>query len=468
MGTKRKYWKGLPDLNASPEFLKTKNNEFAEDLPIEEVLGSESLNASNTSRRDFLKVVGFTTAAAALASCETPVINSIPYVNKPEDVTPGVANFYASTFYDGHDYSSILVKTREGRPIKIEGNTLSKLSNGGTSARIQASVLSLYDGARLAGPYAKGAPATWKSVDGSIGKALSDAASSGKEIAIISSTIISPSTRAVIAEFTAKYPTTKVYQQDAVSYSALANANEKVWGKKVVSSYNFAAANKLVVGIACDFLGNWLSPVEFASGYSKNRKVSKEKPEMAKHYHFEANMSLTGANADERYIIKPSEIGKAVVALYNEVAKATGSATASTNATIASNGDAQKAISKIAKELIGAKGQSLVLCGLNDTDTQVLVNGINKMLDNYGKTVDVENHSNLKQGDDAAFLGLANDMNAGKVGVVLAYNCNPVYTAPAKSGFAAAFKKVPVKVSFAQSMDETAQASDYVCPNHNF
>src|SRR6201987_3750003 len=139
MGTKRKYWKGLPELNQSPEFLQSKNNEFAEDLPIAEALGSESLNASNTSRRDFLKVVGFTTAAAALASCETPVINSIPYVNKPEDVTPGVANFYASTFYDGHDFAAILVKTREGRPIKIEGNTLSKHTNGGTSARIQAS-----------------------------------------------------------------------------------------------------------------------------------------------------------------------------------------------------------------------------------------------------------------------------------------------------------------------------------------
>src|SRR5207244_5889509 len=152
----------------------TKNNEFAEDLPIEEALGSSSVLDSNTSRRDFLKVVGFTTAAAALASCETPVINSIPYVVKPEDVTPGVANFYASTFYDGHDYSPILVKTREGRPIKIEGNTLSKITNGGTSARVQASVLSLYDGARLTGPYAKGAASTWKNVDSEVAKALSN------------------------------------------------------------------------------------------------------------------------------------------------------------------------------------------------------------------------------------------------------------------------------------------------------
>jgi len=465
MGTKKKYWKGLPELHQSPEFLQKSQNEFAENLPIEETLGSESLNASNTSRRDFLKVMGFTTAAVALASCETPVINAIPYVNKPEDVTPGIANFYASTFYDGHDYAAVLVKTREGRPIKVEANELSKHA-WGTHARTQAAVLSLYDGARLSGPWAKGAPTTWKNADDAIGKALANVG--GKEIAILSSTIISPSTRAVIAEFTAKYPTAKVYQYDGISYSALSGANEKVWGKKVVSHYHFDEAKKVVVGLACDFLGNWLSPVEFAAGYAKNRKVSKEKPEMSKHYHFEANLSLTGANADERFMIKPSEIGKAVAALYNEVAKATGNATVSSNGTIASNADAQKAIGKIAKELMNAKGQSLVVCGLNDTDVQVLVCGINKMLNNFGKTVNIENPCYLKQGDDKQFMDLIENMNGGKVGAVLVYNCNPAYTAPAKAGFAAAFKKVPVKVSFAQVLDETAQASDYVCPDNNW
>src|ERR1700746_164386 len=131
MGTNKKYWKGLSELNESPDFIKQQQNEFVESLPMTEALNGEG----NTSRRDFLKVVGFTTAAAALVSCETPVIKSIPYVVKPEDVTPGVANFYASTFYDGHDYAAVLVKTQEGRPIKIEANELSKVSYGATSAR---------------------------------------------------------------------------------------------------------------------------------------------------------------------------------------------------------------------------------------------------------------------------------------------------------------------------------------------
>src|SRR5437762_3419895 len=115
MGTK-KYWKGLPELTQSPEFLEQQNNEFAENLPIEEVLSNKAEKNEGTSRRDFLKFVGFSTAAVALASCETPVIKSIPYVVKPEEVTPGIANFYATTFYDGYDFAPVWVKTREGRP----------------------------------------------------------------------------------------------------------------------------------------------------------------------------------------------------------------------------------------------------------------------------------------------------------------------------------------------------------------
>jgi len=456
----KKYWKGLPELNNSEDFLQNKNNEFAEQLPMEEFLTGDDANSKGTSRRDFLKVMGFSTAAVALAACETPVNKSIPYVVKPEEVTPGVANFYASTFYDGHDYASVLVKTREGRPIKIEGNDLSKVSHGATSARVQSSVLSLYDGARLNGPLAKGNATTWKNVDDAVAKSLT----SGTNV-ILSSTIISPSTKAVIAEFTAKYPNTKHVTYDAISYAALIKANKNVFGKSVVSSYDFSKA-KTIVGVACDFLGTWLNPIEFANQYSKTRKVNRENLEMSKHYHFEANLSLTGANADERYMVKASEFGKVLASLFNEVAGATGNSKVS-DAKV-SNVDAAKAIAKVAKELVENKGKSIVVCGFNDEGCQTLVNGINKMLDNYGKTVDVEMHYNLKQSDDKAFLDLVADLNAGKVGTLMTYNCNPVYTAPASLKFEAAYKKAAVKVSFSQTLDETALLADYVCPDNNF
>ena len=460
----KKYWKGLPELHNSPEFQEQLKNEFSEPLPIDEFLNGDDSESKGTSRRDFLKVMGFSTAAVALAACETPVNRSIPYVVKPEEVTPGVANFYASTFYDGHDYASILVKTREGRPIKIEGNDLSKVSHGGTTARVQASVLSLYDGARLRGPMVKGKDATWKAADDAVAAAVSAA---GASIRILTSTIISPSTRSVVAEFMSKYPTAQHVTYDAISYNALTLANKNVWGKSVVSSYDFSKA-KTVVGIACDFLGNWLNPVEFAKQYATNRRATKEKPEMSKHYHFEATLSLTGANADHRVWVKPSELGKVTLALYNEIAKETGNAKVSGDEKVGSNPEATKAIEKAAEGLLKNKGQSLVVSGVNDEGIQTLVNGINKMLDNYGKTVDVEMHYNLKQGDDKAFADLVADMAAGKVNVLLTYNCNPVYTAPAALNFAAAYKKVGTKVSFAQVLDETAQWADVVCPDNHY
>ncbi len=154
MATK-KYWKGLEELNNSPEFVQKAQSEFAEQIPVEKFLGNENQETSGTNRRDFLKFLGFSVTAASLAACETPVNKAIPYVVKPEEITPGVANWYASTYYDGSDYASIIVKTREGRPIKVEGNDFSKVSMGGTNARVQASVLSLYDSSRLTGPTAK-------------------------------------------------------------------------------------------------------------------------------------------------------------------------------------------------------------------------------------------------------------------------------------------------------------------------
>lgn len=461
MSMSKKYWRGLPELNQSPEFLKQHQNEFAEQLPIDEFLNGDKKESSGTSRRDFLKVMGFSTAAVALAACETPVNKAIPYVVKPEEVTPGVANFYASTFYDGHDYASVLVKTREGRPIKIEGNDLSGVSHGATSARVQASVLGLYDGARLQGPKLKGAAATWKTTDETVAKSLLSG-----NVRILTSTVISPSTKAVIAEFISKYPNTKHVVYDAVSYSALINANKNVFGKSAVSSYDFSKA-KTIVGIACDFLGNWLNPIEFAKQYSQTRKVTKDKPDMSRHYHFEANMSLTGANADYRYMVKPSEMGKLTVALFNLIAGATGNPTVS-GASKISNPDAEKAIVNIAKELVENKGNSIVVSGVNDEAVQTLINGINKMLDNYGKTVDYVNHFNLKQGSDKDFIELVSDMNAGKVNVLMTYNCNPVYTAPSSLKFTDAIKKVATKISFAQVLDETAQLADVICPDNHY
>lgn len=459
----KKYWKGLPELNNSPEFTQSKKNEFAEPLPIGEFLAGkeEDEDDSKASRRDFLKVMGFSTAAVTLAACETPVNKAIPYIVKPEEITPGVANWYASTFYDGHDYASVLVKTREGRPILVQGNELSKVTNGASTARSQASVLSLYDGARLKGPWLKGEATTWKNADDFVAKGLDK----GNTV-LLSSTVISPSTKAVIAEFLAKHPGSKHVTYDAISYAALTKANKNVFGKSVISSYDFSKA-KTIVGVGCDFLGTWLNPIEFAGQYTRGRKVSRENANMSRHFQFEANMTLTGANADYRYMVKPSEYGKVLAAIFNEVASSTGSSTVAVNTKL-SVAEADAGLKKAIKELLVNKGHSLVVCGSNDEHCQTLVAGINKMLGNVGSSVDNESYFKVKQGDDKDLIELVADMNAGKVGTLITYNCNPVYTAPASLKFEAAYNKVALKVSFSQILDETAKLATVVCPDHNY
>src|SRR5690606_14516356 len=141
MSSNKKYWKSVEELNENSSIVETlKQNEFVSEIPTDEFLGNKpALEASSTTRRDFLKYVGFSTAAASLAACEGPVIKSIPYVVQPESIIPGVANYYATTIADGFDFANILVKTREGRPIKIENNSLAT-TDGGANARVNASV----------------------------------------------------------------------------------------------------------------------------------------------------------------------------------------------------------------------------------------------------------------------------------------------------------------------------------------
>jgi molybdopterin-containing oxidoreductase family iron-sulfur binding subunit len=196
MGNSKKYWKALGQLENDPNVENLANNEFHEELPVDEFFNN-NLSATSTSRRDFLKFLGFSTAAATLASCETPIVKSIPYVVKPDEIIPGVANYYATSIYDGRDYASVLVKTREGRPIKIENNKTC------TNARVQASVLSLYDSARLKSPLKNGVEIDWSKLDLEIKDRLSKL--NGQKIVLLTSTIISPSIKSIFDNFSTRY-----------------------------------------------------------------------------------------------------------------------------------------------------------------------------------------------------------------------------------------------------------------------
>jgi molybdopterin-containing oxidoreductase family iron-sulfur binding subunit len=456
MANDTKYWKGISQLTDETKFAEKHSAEFAEYIPVEDFIGDKAkLETSSTNRRDFLKFLGFSTVAATLAACEAPVMKAIPYVNRPDTITPGVANWYASSFFDGHDYASILVKTREGRPIKLEGNTLSKITMGGLSARVQASVLSLYDSARLKGPRMKSGNAwsekTWGEIDTAIGAKLSQS----KGIAILSSTIISPSTKAAIDEFAFKYKNVRHVTYDSVSYSGMLKANLSSYGKAVIPTYRFDKA-EVIVSLGADFLANWLSPMEHAKQYGMTRKVSKNKKTMSKHYQFESILSLTGSNADERFPVKPSQLGQIALGLLNGVGGG-GSASAVL----------PEQVKKVAAALKGANGKGLVVCGSNDAALQMVVNKINDSIQNNGVTIDWENTDLTHQGDDAAVKKLVDDMGSS-IDTVIFYNTNPVYSAPKALNFTEAMKRLSCRISFSGMLDETAAMCDFVCPDHHY
>jgi len=445
----KKYWKGLEELQPTKAFTAAEKNEFAEDLPIVELF-NESMTDKNTGRRDFLKVMGFSVAAATLAaSCEIPVRKAIPYVIKPEEIVPGVSNWYASSYSDGGEYCSILVKSREGRPIKIEGNANSPITKGGTSARVQASILSIYDNGRAKAPSIAGKEVSWDAADTAIKAELAKG-----PVAIVTATIISPSTLALINEFVSKNKGSKHVTYDAHSSAGMLLANEQSFGIKAIPAYAFDKAD-VIVSFGADFLGSWIAPIQYIKQYIVGRKLNKGKMEMNKHFQIESTLSLTGANADDRIVVHPSEEGLAVSGLYSLL---TGGSTSLACA---------PALKKVAAALMNAKGKSLVISGSNDVNIQTVVNHINSLLENYGSTLDLTNASTQRQGNDAEVAQLIDDLNAGKYAGIMIHGCNPAYDYPTAK-FGEAIKKAGFSISFNDRMDETTALCKYSTPDNHY
>lgn len=460
MDSNKKYWKGLEELNRTPEFVEKNKNEFAEPIPIDEVLTNGGL-AGKTPRRSFLKAMGFGVGAVSLAACQrVPVHKSIPYLIKPEEVTPGVANYYVSTF----EGQAIWVKTREGRPIKVEGNPNDLLAKGGLGARAQASVLELYDVNRLQNPLKNNNDYGWEQLDNFVKTELAAIKAGGKKMAIVASTISSPTTLAVINDFIQAYPATKLVTYDAVSYTGIIQANLASFGKAVLPHFNFDKAD-VIVSFGADFLGSWISPVEFINQYVQNRNnKSLHNKKMSRHIQFETGMSVTGSNADARIPLKPSEEGVALINLYNEIA---GTALPGSQQ-LSSNPAADKAIKLAAKELLAARGRALVVAGSNDIAAQTVVNAINALLGSYGTTIDLDNPSHQYAGNDADFVSLVSDMNSGLVDAVFFIDSNPAYDYYKSADVVSGLKKVRLSVSFADHSDETASLCTVVAPKNYY
>jgi MoCo/4Fe-4S cofactor protein with predicted Tat translocation signal len=442
------YWKSVAELHGGALM----SGEFPGGLPRSGQTG--------TTRRDFLSLMGFTLAAAGLSGCRAPVQNAIPLLVGSDQFVPGVANWYATTCRGCTASCSLLVKQRDGRPIKIEGNAESQLFGGGTCATGQATVLSLYDDERLRGPLWQGQPASWSEVDRHVIESLQAAEAGSHSIALLSGTITSPSTRAILSEWRARYANFVHVEYDATSLSAMRAANKESFGLAVVPHYAFDRA-RVIVALDADFLGTWLSPVEFARQYAAGRKPEGS-PSL--HIQFESGMSVTGSNADLRIAVAPSELGPIAAALLARIARKAGNAGASH----AEDPIDSRKLDAVAEELWKHRGESLVVTGSNDLAVQIPVNTLNATLGNTGKTVDLAHPSLQRNGDDEAMLDLVEKMNRGEVHTLFLLGVNPAYDYHDPVRFLSGLDKVALSVSFSDRRDETSSHAHAVCPDHHF
>ncbi|MEZ0392752.1 MAG: TAT-variant-translocated molybdopterin oxidoreductase [Pseudobdellovibrionaceae bacterium] len=473
-----RYWLSLDQWAQDPEFQKMAEQEF-QSSPLRESDGEDGW-----ARREFLKLMGASLAMASAGCIRRPVQKIIPYNKQPEEVTFAVSNFYTSTYFDGSEALGLLVRTREGRPLKIEGNPKHPMNLGGTSVRAQAHILSLYDPERIKTPIRNllnktktnrdTITAKWEEIDDAVVKQLAKGG-----VAILTGSVNSPTGRAVIGDFAQAFGARHV-QWEPLAHEEIREGQKLSYGDDSLPFYRFDKA-KVIVSVDADFLGTWLMPTTFSRQFSKARKDIANMPKLVA---FDSAYSLTGANADIRVRIKPSQQIAVVMGLAHEIIVKKGQTRFAGNASVKSaldpfaNVASQLALepalfTKLADDLIQNRGKSLIVAGglptltAQSQDLQVAVNFLNSALDNDGATVEGKNGLPGVGASYSALASLVNDLNKGTIKTVIIHGCNPVYALPEEFGFAEALKKAEMVLYTGDRNDETGRQAHFVIPDHH-
>lgn len=468
-----KYWLSLEQWKNDPEFRQLAEQEFMSS-PL-----AEEDSKDGWARREFLKLMGASLALGAAGCVRRPAEKIIPYAKNPAEIVLGIPDWYSSSWVDSNGEAfGLLVKTREGRPIKIEGNPEHPMNRGGLSARGNAQILSLYDPERLQGPKHNlqnpkktnrdTINITWENLD----KAVVEQLKKGS-VAVLSRTLASPATSAVLAEFLKAFKAQHVVWEPLCEDTVI-EGQKASFGEELIPRYRFESIRH-VVSIDCDFLGTYLSPTEFSKQWSKARKIGNE---MARLVVFESMLSLTGMNADDRFAIRASQQVDVAMALLHHVASRAGDARVKELTAAFANapeklGLDDKAFAQTAEELWAHRGQSLVLAGGLTTRTtqsrqlQAAVNMLNSLLQNDGKTIDYHVPQKTLQGSYKRLAALIEDMKAGKVKTLVIHGINPAYALPKEAGFIEAARNVETVVYTGDRIDETACLAEYIATDHH-
>ncbi len=506
--TKKTYWK-------SPE------ERDGLELPI---LNNAPQEQFQVSRRTFLEATGFAASLTALSGCDSfraPVEKAHPFAEHPEGVRPGNMQYYASTCSGCSAGCGLLVGVRDGRPLKMEGMPEHPLSQGGLCAVGQALPLELYDSQVYSGPIANHKEATWNNIDEAIKAKLKKFATEKGAIRFVTNSVTSPTLKNSINQFLKQYPGSKHITFDSFSNSAILDSHKISHGERLLPHFHLDKA-KVIVSLDADFLGNWISPVEFTSAWKNRRKLpylakpdhghddhghdehasadknehgkedhaekkeskSKEgehkesvahkkkeeshpKPaepaEMSYHVHFESRMTLTGTKADKRYAIMPEEQGLILSHLFIRLAKLAGKTLPEIK--IDDSPVADNDLNKIADRLWKNKGESIIISGSQNSKVQLLVNHINELLENYGSTVDIDHPSNQSQGNDQEVQTLISEIKEGKISGLFVAGVDLIHNLPADKNLEEAISSLPLVVSFSERENATTALSKFVCPD---
>ena len=452
-----KLWKQFLDQDADG-----KSGELSARSPI-----------AGVSRRTFLEVLGYSTVGLTLSGCRAPQQKIVPYLRQPVEFTPGIASWFASVCAGCSAACGVLVKVRDGRPIKLEGNPDHPLSEGGLCALAHGMVFGLYDPDRLRQPLISSQTANWEQIDQQIVEKLKATKQSGGKVRVLTGPISGPTSLETIQKFIGQFADAKHITYQPVSTDAIRQAHLRSHGTAAIPQYRFDKS-KLVVSFGADFLGTWIAPVQFTRGYAKARSLQKGQREMLRHVQFESRMSLTGSNADTRVKVSPAEETQALIYLAKLVTVADGVFAAPIAQFLASfqptrlNQKTRDAIESAAKDLTDKQAEALVLSGSADVDVQYLVNFINYAVGSYGNTVNLAASSASNQSSDQDMIDLVRQMNAGEISALIVSGVNPAYDYFYNRSFTNGLQKVPLKISLNSSLDETSSLADYVCPQGHF
>jgi MoCo/4Fe-4S cofactor protein with predicted Tat translocation signal len=451
---KPRYWRSIDEWTGTPEFETMLHREFPH---------AASEWKDEPSRRAFLKVMGASAALVGLTGCfQKPREKIVPYVDPPEDVVPGIPLFFATSLsLNGYGRGG-LIRSNEGRPTKVEGNPDHPASLGATDAYMQAAVLQMYDPDRSQTVVHAGDVSAWDPFLLMLNTERETMAGLGDKLRVLSGSFTSPTLARQKKAFLAKYPGARWHQYDPVSLDNCRQGAKLAFGEEVEPVYSFDKA-KIILSLDSDFLLTHPAAVRYAADFAAARRVriNSGQTSMNRLYVIEGSPSITGAMADHRDRIRPSQIEGVVRQLLDHVKEV--SAATQPSSQIA-------CFDILVRDLLASKGQSLIIVGESQPPiVHALVHALNDALGNVGKTVIYADPISVTSSDADSIKALADDMSAGNVDTLIILGSNPVYDAPADLKFADAITKVRLRIHAGAYEDETGFLCHWHLPlTHEF